>query len=140
MIATSRQVHIRYAATGLFLGLALSSVGFTDFGEIHKMFTFQDLRLLFVFAGAVALAAVAFAVFARNYRIERKRMHPGTIPGSILFGLGWAVTGACPAIALVQLGQGYLPAMFTILGVVGGVAMYQAVHRAFFRWDSGACQ
>ncbi|KPK71125.1 MAG: hypothetical protein AMJ84_06545 [Acidithiobacillales bacterium SM23_46] len=140
MIATSRQVHIRYGATGLILGIVLSSVGFTDFGEVHKMFTFTDLRLLFVFAGAVALAAAAFALLARQHRIERKRIHPGTIPGSILFGMGWAVTGACPAIALVQFGQGYLPAAITILGVVGGVALYQAVHRAFFRWDSGACQ
>ena len=75
------------------------------------------------FAGAVALAVLGFAVLARGYAIERKKLHPGTIPSAMLFGIGWALTGSCPSIALVQLGQGYLPALLTILGIVTGVAL-----------------
>jgi uncharacterized membrane protein YedE/YeeE len=103
------------------------------------MFTFADLRLLFTFAGAVGIAYVGFLIFAYGRRIERKKFHPGTIPGAILFGAGWAVTGSCPSIAFVQLGQGYLPAAFTILGIAAGVWLYRAVHRRLFRWDTGSC-
>lgn len=140
MKATSKQVHLRYAGAGLLMGVALSQIGFTDFGEVHKMFTFADLRLLLTFAGAVALAFLGFAVLARGYAIERKKLHPGTIPGAMLFGIGWALTGSCPSIALVQLGQGYLPALLTIVGIGTGVALYRAVHRRFFRWDTGSCR
>lgn len=140
MKATSKQVHLRYAGSGLFMGVALSQIGFTDYDEVHKMFTFADPRLLLTFAGAVALGAVGVAVFARGHVIERKKLRPGTIPGAMLFGIGWALTGSCPSIALVPLGQGYLPAGLTILGIVTGVTLYRAFHRRFFRWDTGACR
>ena len=47
---------------GLALGGALSFMGFSDWGEVHRMFTFANLRLLFTFCGALALTAVGFAI------------------------------------------------------------------------------
>ncbi len=140
MILTPLQQHIRYAAFGLLMGLFLSFIGFTNYGEIHKMFIFADWRLFLTFAGAVALSMVGFFVLARGQYIPKKNFHKGTIPGSILFGVGWALTGSCPSIALVQLGQGYLPAVFTIVGIFLGAWAYKHVHREFFRWDTGACE
>jgi hypothetical protein len=137
---TSLQQHLRYAAFGLLMGLALSFIGFTNYGEIHKMFTFADWRLFLTFAGAVALSMVGFFVLARGHHITKKHLHKGTIPGSILFGVGWALTGSCPSIALVQLGQGYVPAAFTIVGIFFGTWAYKHVHREFFRWDTGSCE
>lgn len=139
MKLTSFQVHIRSAFMGLLMGLTLSFIGFTNFGEVHKMFLFADLRMLFAFAGAVVFATIFFRYFVEDMPPTRKLMHPGIIPGSLLFGAGWAITGSCPSIALVQLGEGQLVAGFTILGILLGVWLYRHVHRRFFRWDSGAC-
>lgn len=139
MKLTSFQVHLRSALMGLLMGLTLSFVGFTNFDEVHKMFLLSDLRMLFTFAGAVVFATIFFRYFVEGMPPSRKLMHPGIIPGAFLFGTGWAVTGSCPSIALVQLGEGQLVAGFTVLGILLGVWIYRPIHRRFFRWDSGSC-
>lgn len=139
MILTPLQQHVRLALLGLLMGMVLSYTGFADFDEIHKMFLFADLRLLFTFAGAVMLAFLFFNFFMVGLPPAKKPLHPGIVPGSILFGTGWAISGSCPSIALVQIGEGQLGALFTALGIIFGVWFYRQVHRKFFRWDSGSC-
>lgn len=134
--------NVRYGMTallGLGLGFGLSRIGFADFGEVHRMFTFQDFRLLFTFMGAVGLTAIGLFFFGRRAFQSRRKLHPGTIFGGILFGAGWAVTGACPAIAFVQLGEGRILALVTILGILVGTWSYPKLHARFFRWDAGSC-
>ena len=139
MNLTPLQQHTRYALLGMLMGIALSYIGFSNYSELHKMFLFADLRMLFTFAGAVLIAFVVFNFFMQGLPQTRKPLHPGIIPGSVLFGAGWAISGSCPSIALVQLGEGQLAALFTILGILFGVWFYRQVHRKFFRWDSGSC-
>lgn len=138
MHLSAAQQHIRYGLLGLLMGLVLSYAGFGDYSELHKMFTFVDLRLLFTFAGAVGFAMMVFWMLGSS-QMEKKTLHPGTIPGSILFGAGWAITGACPSLALVQLGQGYLSAILTLVGILGGAWIYRHVHARYFNWDTGSC-
>jgi uncharacterized protein len=135
-----RSGHLPSAVVGLALGFSLSWMGFADFREVHNMFTFSDLRLLFTFFAGVALTGLGFLVVARGQKLMPKPIHKGTILGGILFGVGWAVTGACPGAALVQLGEGQLPALITITGIVIGTLLYRKVHARFFRWDRGACE
>ncbi|MHB8257576.1 MAG: YeeE/YedE thiosulfate transporter family protein [Acidiferrobacterales bacterium] len=132
--------HLVYGLLGLALGFSLSRIGFASYSQVHRMFVFSDLRLLYTFAGAVVLTMIGFLVFAHGQRIPSKPFHPGTIPGSILFGAGWALTGSCPAIAIVQLGEGQLAAAFTLLGILFGVWVYRQAHAQFFHWDRGACE
>ena len=124
---------------GLFFGLVLSFVGFTDYGELHRMFVFADLRMFFTFAGAVALSALAFQLLPRKHPSPKISFHPGIFFGGILFGIGWSLCGGCPAIPLVQLGEGYVPAIATIVGLILGLSIYPRIHRRFFRWDPGTC-
>jgi uncharacterized protein len=139
MNLTLFQAHLRSAIMGLLMGITLSYIGFTSFDEVHKMFLFIDLRLLFTFAGAVAFAMLFFTYLVEGMPPKRKKMHPGIIPGGLLFGAGWALTGSCPSIALVQLGEGQLAAGFTVFGILFGVWSYRHVHRRFFSWDRGSC-
>ena len=101
------------------------------------MFTFQDLRMLLSFAGGVALIALAFLVL----RVRRRpgRIHAGVVPGAVLFGAGWAITGGCPAIPLVQVATGYLPAFITIAGVVVGIRLCRWANTRFLHLDRGSC-
>jgi uncharacterized protein len=139
MNLTLFQQHLRLGFLGMIMGIVLTYIGFTNFGEVHKMFLFVDLRLLLTFAGAVLFAMLFFNFLMEGLPPAKKPFHPGTIPGSVLFGIGWAITGSCPSIALVQLGQGQAPAVFTIFGIFFGVWLYGQVHRRFFRWDPGSC-
>jgi len=132
-------VHLRYAIYGLVFGFALSRIGFGDFGEVHKMFVFDDLRLFLTFMGGVAATGLGFLAFTRMSQLPRRSLHPGSVVGGVLFGAGWAISGACPAIGLVQLGQGYVTALVTLGGMLIGIAIYKPLHRRFFGWDIDAC-
>ena len=130
-------------AVGLGLGLALSRIGFSSWDEVHRMFTFADLRLVLVFATGVGILAVAWKVVAAlsapGLAWPRKALLRGTIPGGVLFGIGWALCGACPGISLVQLGEGQLLALVTLLGIVVGNWICALVQAKILRWDQGAC-
>lgn len=139
MRLTSFQQHLRYAILGLLMGMVLSFIGFTNYTELHKMFLFADLRMFLTFAGAVMLAALFFNLLVQDLPRETKIWHPGVIPGGVIFGAGWAISGSCPSIALVQIGEGQLAAIFTAFGILFGAWSYRQVHRRMFRWDTGSC-
>lgn len=127
------------ALLGLALGFSLQRMGFTDFLEVHRMFRFQDLRLLWTFLGGLALYRLALPWAEGGQPPPPRPLHPGTIPGGVLFGAGWALSGACPSVPLVQLGEGQLAALATLAGVLVGTRAYQVVHARWFRWETGAC-
>lgn len=112
---------IRTAAPGLLLGFTVSRLGFGDYDELHRMLLFKDLRLLLAFALAVSLAIAAFALIKGRLNLPTLKVHKGTIPGAVLFGIGWAITGACPGVALIQLGQGRWPALASLGGILAGL-------------------
>lgn len=131
--------HFLHGLFGLIMGYALSRIGFTNYTELHKMFIFADLRMFLTFAGAVGITMLGFAILTRGDRIPRKLYSKGTMLGSVLFGVGWAISGACPSIALVQLGEGRLAAAFTVMGILLGVWMYRRIAMGAFRFDTGVC-
>ena len=126
---------------GLVFGVALSRIGFTSWDEIHRMFTFGDLRLVLTFATAVAALAISWLVIARlsHPRWAPRPLHRGSLAGGMLFGIGWALSGACPSIALVQLGEGQLGALLSVAGIFAGNWLYAVVHERYFRWPSATC-
>ncbi len=132
------RVHLELAAFGALLGGAVSAVGFTDFGELHRMFTFTGFRLLLTFAGAVVLAGIGFAIHCRGAGMPVRPLVRGTVPGAVLFGAGWAISGGCPAAVLAQLGEGKLPAVVTLVAILAGTAIGQRV-KARAGWDPGSC-
>ncbi|MCQ4084028.1 YeeE/YedE family protein [Streptomyces sp. RB6PN25] len=123
--------------TGLALGYTVANIGFGDYAELNRMFTFQDLRMLLAFAGAVVIIVCVFALL----RVRRTpgRIHAGVIPGAALFGTGWAISGGCPAIPIVQVASGYLPAVVTIAGVVVGMRLCRWANARYFQLDRGSC-
>jgi uncharacterized membrane protein YedE/YeeE len=134
-------MKLRVAALGLVLGFSLSRIGFSSWDQVHAMFTFSDLRLFLTFCSGVVTLGLAWLVVARMSRaaFPARPIHPGTLPGGALFGLGWALCGACPSIALVQVGEGQLGGFFTLAGILAGNWLYSVVHERFFRWTPGVC-
>ena len=131
--------HFFMAIFGLLMGAIMVYTGFSNFDEVHKMFTFADFRLLFGFAGAVTLLVIAFLLLNRRKSRRKTRINKGAIPGGIMFGTGWAITGACPTIALVQLGQGQIAALFTVFGILFGVWLYRYISAGNIKLDTEIC-
>lgn len=139
MNKTSLTEYLLYAFFGVGMGVTLSLGGLSDFKQIHTLFLLQNIPLLLVFAGSIGLSMLGFMTIFRNREITRKKYNEGTIPGSIMFGIGWAMTGACPSIALVQLGEGQLAAGLTIVGIVSGIWIYRKIAAPTFQLDTGVC-
>ncbi|HEV7909082.1 MAG TPA: YeeE/YedE thiosulfate transporter family protein, partial [Pseudonocardiaceae bacterium] len=122
---------------GLALGFTVANIGFGDYTQLNRMFTFQDLRMFLSFAGAVAIIVVVFALV--RVRRTAGRIHAGVIPGAVLFGTGWALSGGCPAIPIIQVASGYLPALVTIAGVIVGIRLCRWANARYFHLDRGSC-
>lgn len=119
---------------GLVFGVVLAWSGMTSPVIIRQALLFQRAYLFLFFASAVLVAAVGVAV-AERLRLRSlfigttvaavrelpKRRH---IVGSLVFGLGWAISDACPGPIATQIGQGIGWAVFTLTGVVIGVYAY----------------
>jgi len=129
---------LRLALFGFALGATVSAAGFSDFGEIHRMFTFSDLRMLLAFGGGVVLAGIGFRLHCPPGTMPARPLRSGTAVGALLFGVGWAVCGGCPSAVLVQIGEGKLGALLTLGGILVGIQMGQRIKGAL-RWDSGSC-
>ncbi len=99
------------------------------------MFPYQKLRIIF----AIGLSMLGFFPLFKRRGIAKKAYTSGTVPGSIMFGVGWALTGTCPSIALVQLGEGQLAALITIIGNFSGVWIYRKIAAPTFQLDTGIC-
>ena len=139
--------HLPLAGLGLTFGFTLSSAGFSDWAEVHRMFTLGleeggagagSPRLLLAFAGAVAVAMAGFRLLARKDAIPARPLTRATVPGALLFGAGWALCGACPAAVLVQVGEGKAAALLTLAGMLGGFRLHRATRRAL-GWRPESC-
>jgi uncharacterized membrane protein YedE/YeeE len=134
---TQGGILIANIVAGLALGYTVMNIGFGDFTELNRMFTFQDLRMFLSFAAAVAIIAVVFAVV--KVRRAPTRIHAGVVPGAALFGIGWAISGGCPAIPIIQVASGYLPALVSLAGVVVGIRLCRWTTTKYLHIDTGSC-
>ena len=119
-----------FLAFGIGFGFLLSRAGATSPAIISDLLLFEDLRLLWVIATAVAGgAALTWIAWRFRWRardtgqpisIEHKPFKRGLIVGAVLFGLGWAGTGVCPGTALAMIGEGKWFALWVGAGIVLG--------------------
>ena len=134
-------IHLKLGLFGGALGASLSMIGFADYGELQNMFTFDDFRLLLAFCGAVGLSFGAFATLGRvRGNLPKYPIHRGTIVGGVLFGAGWAITGACPTIVFVQLGEGKVLAIATIVGIAIGFRLFGFMNGRWFQIAPSGCE
>ncbi|MFO0550757.1 MAG: DUF6691 family protein [Polyangiaceae bacterium] len=140
-MTTNLRTTATLVLTGAAMGFTLSRAGFSSWDQVHGMFVFREPRLFLVFGATVALLAVSWAVIAKVWRPNwsPRKIHKGTVLGGALFGAGWAITGACPSIALVSLGEGQLATLVTLAGILVGNALYGEIHRRWLRWSSSSC-
>ena len=119
---------------GVVFGVTLSWTGLTSPNVIRDALLFRSAYLYLFFGSALLTAAVGLRLLrARRERallIDRpvgwqvrlpERQH---LAGGVLFGVGWAISDACPGPIATQLGQGIWWSVFTIAGLVTGIVIY----------------
>ena len=119
---------------GALFGFILSRAGATTYDFYAQLFLFQDFQLLWVIVTAASVGVGGIVLLKRllpntllqpqPIAFKGKPYTSKTIPGSLLFGAGWGIAGACPGTALAMLGEGKLGALFTIAGMLIGTYFY----------------
>lgn len=125
---------IKYIFTGILFGIVMSKSEAVSWYRIQEMFRFQSFHMFGIIATAV-LTGIFFTWLIKV--LKGKDMHGQYIQftdkemvwkrylyGGIIFGLGWALTGACPGPIFVLLGQGYLVMLVVIFGSLLGTYTY----------------
>jgi hypothetical protein len=132
-----------YVVLGTIFGFVLSRSGAADYDFIQGMFLFERFQLYGILATAVALTAPGLWLIQRRgrtalgapIRVELKPMNRGTIAGSLLFGIGWSITGMCPGPILVNIGEGKVYALAALAGALVGASalgtLYRRLQHAF---------
>jgi uncharacterized membrane protein YedE/YeeE len=132
-----------YLVLGTIFGLALSRSGAADYNYIQGMFLFEQFQLYGIMGAAVVLAAPGLWLIERRQltaggeriSIARKKLNRGTVVGSLLFGVGWSMTGMCPGPILVNIGEGKVYALAALAGALVGAgmlgALYPRIQRVF---------
>ncbi len=137
-----------YVFFGALFGFILVRSGATRFDYLHAMFTFKAFHMFGLIGTAIPVAMTGLAVIksrkkARKLpadtRLPDRRLHPGVVPGAVLFGLGWGLSGTCPGPAIIQVGEGRWIALATVAGILVGNALYRAVHARYFKWQPEVC-
>lgn len=118
---------------GTFFGLVLVKSEVVSWFRIQKMFRFEEAHMYLIIGSAVVVGAISLLLIKRfqfktvsqeQIQISVKPFQKGTIIGGILFGMGWAITGACPGPIYAQIGSGEYAALVTFIAAFTGMYLY----------------
>lgn len=118
---------------GIYFGIVLVKTQVVSWFQIHDMFLFKSAYMYLVIMSAIAVGAVSVFLIRRlsiktvegaAIIIKQKQFHKGLVYGGTLFGMGWAITGACPGPIYAQIGAGTLLTIVTFLGAMAGMYLY----------------
>lgn len=128
---------IIYLIIGTFFGIVMYKSEAASWFRIYEMFNFQSIHMYGLMGSALAVGILVVQYIKRK---KVKDIHGTPIViaakdksiaryliGGILFGLGWALAGACPGPMFVLAGAGYFPILVVILGAVLGTWIYGLV-------------
>ena len=126
-----------FLVLGAIFGFLLSRAGATTYDFYAQLFLFQDFQLLWVIAVAAGLGALVHGLVryrkssppkailtASPLSYKGKPYVKSLVPGSLIFGLGWGLAGACPGTALAMLGEGKLGSLWTLGGFFLGTLLF----------------
>jgi uncharacterized membrane protein YedE/YeeE len=129
------RVRVAGALIGIVFGVVLSWSGMTSPEVIRAGLLFKSSYLFLFFAGAMGTAFTGLYILRRRApralltgeRVEWETVKPERrhVVGSVLFGIGWGVSGACPGPIATQLGQGIWWGIPTTVGLVGGILLFR---------------
>ena len=126
--------NIRFLISGIVFGIILSKSEVVSWYRIYEMFKFQSFHMYGIIGGAVIISMIFMQLFKkgtiRNYlgqnivTKEKKKGFVRTLVGGTIFGLGWALAGACPGPMFVLIGHGLTTILIVILGATIGAFVY----------------
>lgn len=125
--------NLKYLVVGILFGIVFVKAEIISWFRIQEMFRLQSFHMYGVIGSAVVVGMISVWLIKRfNIKtlsgetviFHPKSFHQGQIYGGFMFGLGWAITGACPGPLFAQIGSGYVVVLVTLLSAIGGTWVY----------------
>lgn len=125
--------NMKYLVVGTMFGVVFVKAEVVSWFRIQEMFRLSSFHMYGVIGTAVVVGMTSVFLIKRlqiktlsgeEVVIKDKTFNKGQIYGGLIFGLGWAVTGACPGPMFAQIGAGYGAVAVTLASAVAGTWLY----------------
>lgn len=125
--------NIKYVIVGIIFGIVFVKAEIISWFRIQEMFRLQSFHMYGVIGTAVVVGAISvFLIKKFNIKtihgeeivIAKKEFNKGQIYGGLLFGFGWAITGACPGPLYAHIGAGFYAIIVVIGSAIAGTWTY----------------
>jgi hypothetical protein len=125
--------NIKYMIVGILFGIVFVKAEIISWYRIQEMFRLHSFHMYGVIGTAVVVGMISVWLI-KKFKIRtmqgeevvfhNKEFHWGNVIGASMFGLGWAITGACPGPLFAQIGSGFLVVIVTLLSAIAGTWVY----------------
>lgn len=118
---------------GIYFGIVLIKSEVASWYRIQSMFLFEEAHMYLIITSAIVVGVISVFLIRRfgskslvgeTLKLEGKPFQKGTIIGGFAFGMGWAITGACPGPIYAQIGSGEYIAILTFVSALAGMYLY----------------
>ncbi|MBL7734688.1 MAG: YeeE/YedE family protein [Chitinophagaceae bacterium] len=125
--------NIKYLLAGLLFGIVLVKAQVVSWFRIQEMFRFDSFHMYGIIGSAVITGMIGVwlirkfkvkTISGENIVIPRKQFDWGMVYGGLIFGCGWAITGACPGPLFALIGVGYPVIILSLLSAILGTWTY----------------
>lgn len=128
---------IRFLLLGIVFGIIMTKSEAVSWFRIQEMFRFQSFHMYGIIGTAVTLGVLGVAVMKklglRDFQGNPITFYPKDrsvvryLAGGTIFGLGWALTGACPGPMVVNIGYGYVAMIVVFIFALIGTFLYGVI-------------
>lgn len=117
----------------MYFGIVATKAEVLSWFRIQEMFRFQSFHMYGIIGSAVVTGLMAYlliqklklkSVDGEEIKIVPKPFYKSFFYGGFIFGLGWALTGACPGPMYALVGNGFLVYIVAIIAAIAGTAVY----------------
>jgi uncharacterized membrane protein YedE/YeeE len=125
--------NIKYLLVGLLFGIVFVKSEVVSWFRIQEMFRLQSFHMYGIIGSAIAVGMLSIwlikkfnvkTIDGEKIEFHNKTFNKGQIFGGLLFGLGWAITGACPGPLFAQIGTGATVIIISLLSAIAGTWVY----------------
>ena len=133
MKTTDITVNIKYAVAGVLFGILLVKSEVISWFRIQEMFRLKSFHMYGVIGSAVAIGMLSVwlikkfklkTIYGEPIVLPDKKFSKGQVYGGLLFGAGWALTGACPGPLFALIGSGATVILATLASAIAGTWVY----------------
>lgn len=124
---------LKYLIVGAFFGIVLVKAEVISWFRIQEMFRLQSFFMYGVIGSAIAIGMLSIflikkfdikTISGEKVELKDKKFKKGQVIGGFIFGLGWALTGACPGPLFAQIGTGFTVVAVTLISAIAGTWVY----------------